>query len=205
METTEKKLSKIPLAEIAQRILNSGWNCTSKTGIASIILKRIYPNKNFDELLAFLYKEKERMDKNSSFDFARYYGTDIIELVEILQKGSNNPFGVGLIINGIKSNSEYNKFHWGNFEFLAEENMLSILGDFNTLFRGNLTAVHRVYNNKYIIVESVNLDGNTFYNFKDGNIGHYCYGEFEEALFSQMAGNLSSGMNAIYQYSKTIK
>lgn len=194
-------------AQMADQLLRNDFNRNSFESKITLILKYYFINHNFNDLFQFLSEEKLRMGNTH---FHLYYGSTVLEDVDFFCEHSNNDNGIQYIIKNMKS-KHYSRFNWDNFEILLKENLLTILDSFETYFRGNIKQIHRIYNDKYVIIESERIDKiskeleTTFYILENNktNIKIECYDNFERALFNALVGpHLLPGIEAIYEYSK---
>lgn len=236
MKTKAEKVDTFAeVSNLANKLINYEWNCRSRSGNATKIIRLLGKDwTDVDNMRSFLMGEQKRMDK---YDFGQYYGSTIIDTLDELiaaaqlHKKTTGVIGVteneiiGLAIQiAIKNNFTYKEFNWKNYDILKVNDLLDAIGDFNTYFRGDVTKVHKVYNDKFIVVEtSIHpfdfdkqrtkfkepAETNFYAYIKDEKVekGVYrndstVYNTFEDALVSVMCPQFSSAISALIKISK---
>lgn len=241
MKATAPKLSKEEklmnqLMELISTLINYKWNCTNRTGIITRFIRIMGAEfSNLQAMLEHLEAEQTRMDGDKhSYGFNNYYGQGIIQtmkdIIALAPKlaNDNTVFPgeqiVGMNIRKAFKNSYlYKDFNWDNFESLREAGMLSVVGEFDTDFRGNIAKIHKVHEEKYAIVETKRFPFDydkqkykrnepeeiNFYAFNKTDKGYQhsstVYHTFEDALFSVICPTYSSAMSALLAQSNLYK
>lgn len=229
MDTT----SETTVMELANRFVNSKMNCSIENNPTKI-LKLLGPNKDdIDALRNFLIEERVRLDKKN--EFSRWYDADIINLLgelitAVIQSNKNMDTNlsmklVGLhIISALKEGALFKKFHWANYEFLVKDGLFSLFSDFDSKFRGDIVACHKV-GGKYVVIETERYPFDYkkqndktyepkekhFYSTevrKNGKsyvtnyITNFSFNTFESALFHTMCPNHYSAINILFESQK---
>jgi hypothetical protein len=177
------------------------FNRTTPEFKMSNIFRLIYPDNEFCRLIDHIKNDIEKIDDN----YTIYYPKNILEVLNVLQSGSKSE--VAKNVDDLKLSFSYNdfysRFNWKNFNILKENNLLSVMSEFCTKFRGDVLAVHKVYNNKYTIIETKKDNDDIFYIYENEQVNTFSYSTFEEALFAAMVPErYVDGMIAIYKYSQ---
>lgn len=225
--TKESKLASVSAA--AEKVMSHSFNrrMDNKTSIAAFVLSRLGANLDkVDDLLTFLKEERERMKKGvvmRSDDFGHYYGKTLIEDIEELVKTVEDTrtektvfptkeiVGQALYL-AIKNNFMFRDFNFKNYEFLRRNNLVNLISDFNTNFRGDIVELHESYNGKYKVIETLGTRkgevGETkFYivqKHKSGEnyLDNCVYRSYEDAFFALVCPQYSSAMSALLIQSK---
>lgn len=234
MKTKAEKIDTFAeVMNLANKLINYEWNCRSRSGNATKIIRLLGKDwLDVDNMRNFLVGEQKRM--KNKYDFDQYYGATIIDtLDELIAAAHLHKKTVGelgtpengiighAIQTAIKNNFTYNEFNWKNYDILKANDMLDVISEFNTYFRGDVTKVHKVYNDKFIVIETsrhpFDYDKQrtkfkepaetNFYSFNKDDKEVYrhnssVYNTFEDALVSVMCPQFSSAISALIQISK---
>lgn len=221
----ESKDAKV--INVATKVISQPFNRSDRNAAASFILKNIGKHLNgINIFINDLEKEREKMAKGvvGKFDdFGHYYGKTLLdemkELVAVSQEvltsksvcTAKEIAGYALL-NAMKANGAFSNFNWKNYEILRKNNYLNLLSDFSTSFRGDIVEFHNVYNEKYIVIETVStrkeeVGEPKFYCVMKNEKGisyleSYVFSKFEDALFYVMCPQYSAAMTALLRQSK---
>lgn len=185
-----KKSNVVLRKEYLDVILNSHWNKTTRDAVPSFILCNTLEN-GLIGLLHFL-KEKQIKDKDN---FNIYWGSNLISsLVDYLNLDGT----LVELIQALKDDPQYRNFNWSNWNILYKNDLPLCIRSFNTKFNGDVISVHRIYNDKYIIIETSETNfyyvNNNIYN----SVSNHYFEDFESALFHAMCGDQFISMKVIY-------
>lgn len=212
---------------VAMKVVAQPFNRSQRESVASFILKSIGKNlKDINIFINDLEKEKEKMSKGvvGKFDdFGHYYGKTLLdELKELVVKAKEvtnastiyeaKEIAGYALLNAMKENGLFNRFNWKNYEILRKNNYLELMHEFSTNFRGDIVEFHNVYNEKYIVIETVGTSKGEvgdakFYCVTKSEKGlnrldTYVFSKFEDALFNVMCPQYASAMTALLRQSK---
>ena len=220
--------TKLTILDLANKFVNCKMNCNIEHN-PTRILRLIGPKHNdIVSLRNHFIEEKERLDKVGVYEFERYYDKDIVniidELIEDCEKRTEpnkvNALVGGFIVTALKEGSMFRKFKWNNYEKLAAADLFTLFPEFDTNFRGDIIAYHKV-GGKYVVIESEQYPFDydkqryktkepaekKFYSTeirKNGKIysTNTVFNTFEEALFHTMCPNQYSAMSILFNSQK---
>ena len=154
--------TKITAAALAEKFVNCKMNCNLEHN-PTRILKLIGPKYNdIPSLRKYFVEQKKRLDKEGKYEFERWYTKDVISILDKLIKAvkEEEPTGhpvndvIGaMIVNALKNGGMFRKFNWNNYQTLVAEDLFSLFTEFDTDFRGDIVACHKV-GGKYVVIET---------------------------------------------------
>lgn len=183
---------KTDLFDSISQILESKMNHTSDS-----------PGRKISRLISYITDGKEKTlkyhqtkyeDDPSNFDY--YYGVGFIGKLQNFfdvydnMKEEDRDQALNHVMSSFPGD-----FNFNNYQKLKSENLLNLMSEFDSSFRGDIRKIHNVYS-KWVIIETISDEGLKFYGM---NSVSYVYNTFEEALFNEMNPNYGSAMNVLYK------
>lgn len=221
METKSKSTQK----ELAAKLVNCKMNCRRDYN-PTRILGLLGPNENdIVSLRNYFIEEKEKLDKKGPYEFSQWFDKDVVKILDelidsvdspVAGEGSKNETIGYIIVKALKEDSLFRRFEWDNYHFLVKEGLFTLFSEFDSDFRGNIVACHKV-GGKYIVIETerhpFDYDKQRYKTNEPKNKQFYSteirgeqlrltsmvFNTFEAALFHTMAPSQYSAMEILFE------